>query len=72
MTPCHVEWTDAALDMLSDIWTQATNRGAVNAATNRIDALLARDPIGYGQLRSEGLYRLVELTWWFSSPSMSL
>jgi plasmid stabilization system protein ParE len=60
MTPYHVDWTDAALDMLADIWTQATNRAAVNAAQNQIDALLARDPSGYGQLRSEGLYKLIE------------
>jgi plasmid stabilization system protein ParE len=59
MTPFRVDWTDAALDMLADIWTQAVNRASVNAAQNQIDALLARDPIGNGKHLSEGLYKLV-------------
>lgn len=59
MTSYVVDWTDAALDMLADIWTQASNRSAVNAAQNHIDALLARDPLGGGQPLGEGLYKLV-------------
>jgi plasmid stabilization system protein ParE len=49
MTPFVVDWTDDALDMLADIWSQATNRSAVTAASNQIDRLLARDPFGHGQ-----------------------
>ncbi len=60
MTPYHVEWTDAALDMLADIWMQTSNRAAVNAAQNQIDTLLARDPYSYGQDVHEGLYQLLE------------
>lgn len=60
MTPFIVDWTDDALDMLADIWTQAANRAAVNAASNQIDRLLARDPFGRGQLVHEGLYKLTE------------
>jgi hypothetical protein len=39
MTLFRVEWKDAALDMLADIWMQAINRAAVNAAQTQIDAL---------------------------------
>jgi plasmid stabilization system protein ParE len=59
MTPFLVDWTDAALDMLADIWTQAANRAAVNRAQGQIDTLLARDPLGCGQHLSEGLYQLI-------------
>lgn len=57
MTPYLVDWTDAALNMLANVWTQTTNRASVNAAQNRIDALLARDPIGNGIHLGEGLYK---------------
>ncbi len=60
MTPYHVDWTDDALDMLADIWMQSNNRAAINAAQNRIDALLARDPHSYGQDVHEGLYQLLD------------
>jgi plasmid stabilization system protein ParE len=60
MTPFVVDWTDDALDMLADIWTQATHRAAVNAASNQIDRLLARDPFGHGQLAHEELYTIIE------------
>ncbi|HTU19570.1 MAG TPA: hypothetical protein VMG10_16030 [Gemmataceae bacterium] len=55
MTPFRVDWTDDALDMLADIWTQATNRPAVTAAANQIDHLLTHDPLGQGQPAHEGL-----------------
>lgn len=60
MTSYHVEWADDALDMLADIWRRASNRAAVNAAQNQIDALLARDPYNCGQEVHEGLYQLFE------------
>jgi hypothetical protein len=58
MTPFLVDWTDDALEMLADIWTQAANRPAVNTASDQIDAFLARDPIGHGKAVREGLYKL--------------
>lgn len=58
MTPFIVDWTDDALDMLADIWTQATNRPAVTSASNQIDRLLARDPLGHDQVAHEGLYKI--------------
>lgn len=58
MTPFVVDWTDDALDMLADIWKQAMNRQSVTAASNQIDRLLARDPLGHGQPVHEGLYKL--------------
>jgi plasmid stabilization system protein ParE len=61
MTPFLVDWTEAALDMLADIWTQASDRPAVNDAQDYIDAVLARDPLHYGRLLSEGLYQIVAL-----------
>ena len=59
MTPFKVDWTEAALDMLADIWTQATDRAAVNAAQNEIDNVLARYPLNRGQHLREGLYKFV-------------
>jgi plasmid stabilization system protein ParE len=61
MTPFRVDWTDAALDMLADIWTQASDRAAVNDAQDYIDAVLARDPLRHGRHRSEGLYQIIVL-----------
>lgn len=68
MTPFLVDWTDAALDMLAEIWMQTMNRAAVNAAQNQIDALLASNPIGHGKHLGEGLYKLIvpPLTVFFS------
>ena len=59
MTPFLVDWTDEALEMLADIWTQASDRAAVNDAQDYIDAVLARDPLGHGRHLREGLYQLV-------------
>jgi plasmid stabilization system protein ParE len=72
MTPFLVDWTDDALDMLADIWMQAGNRATVNAASDQIDRLLARDPFGHGQLAHEGLYRITEppLTAYYSVDSV--
>ncbi len=59
MNSFHVEWTMTALDMLAEIWTQASNRRAVNNSQNQIDAQLAGDPIGRGTHLGEGLYKMV-------------
>jgi hypothetical protein len=59
MSSFHVEWSMTALDMLADIWTQASNRRAVNISQSQIDAQLAGDPIGRGTHLGEGLYKMV-------------
>lgn len=56
--PFHIEWSPDALDMLADIWMYAGDRAAVNAAENRIETLLARNPLTCGQAVHEGLYRM--------------
>jgi len=47
-----VLWKPAAEQQLARLWTEATNRGAVAAAADQIDALLARDPLNEGESRS--------------------
>jgi hypothetical protein len=44
-----VEWTPTALQELADLWNTATNRTEVTAASNAIDARLARDPLSAGE-----------------------
>lgn len=72
MTPYLVDWTDDALDMLADIWTQATNRSSVTAAQNQIDHLLTRDLFGHGQPAHEGLYKITvpPLTAYYSADQV--
>ncbi len=52
----RVDWTDEALDHLAAAWAQAPDRQAVTDAQSTIDKLLARNPLGQGAVRSEGLY----------------
>ena len=49
-----VDWSRRSQDELADLWTNATNRGAVTAAADEIDRLLARDPLGVGESRDGG------------------
>lgn len=51
----HVEWLQQALDELTVLWTNSSSseRALINAATNRIDNDLARDPDGVGESRDE-------------------
>jgi hypothetical protein len=58
MNPFQVIWDPGCDDQLAQIWLQSHDPQAVTAAAARADQLLARDPIGNGQHRSEGLYRL--------------
>ncbi|MBV9125892.1 MAG: hypothetical protein JO112_21285 [Planctomycetes bacterium] len=58
MRPFAVEWVADAATELARIWIGAGDRAAVTAAQNQIDKLLERDPVGNGQHRSEGLYRI--------------
>lgn len=57
MTSYTVDWTTDAEDALTLIWLQ-THDLAATAASDQIDRLLARDPIGYGKHLGEGLYKL--------------
>ena len=52
-----VDWTTDAEDELTQIWLQ-TYDPAVSAASDQIDRILARDPIGSGKHLGEGLYKL--------------
>jgi hypothetical protein len=54
-----VDWDPAATGQLTDIWMKAHDRPAVTSASNEIDRLLQSDPVGNGQLVSEGLYRVI-------------
>ncbi len=58
MSGWTVEWLSGAEDDLADIWINAPDRKAVNAAQNEIDRLLSQDPDNNGKLFSEGLYRI--------------
>jgi mRNA-degrading endonuclease RelE of RelBE toxin-antitoxin system len=58
MSGWTVEWLSEAEDDLADIWLNAPDRKAVNAAQNEIDRLLSQDPVNNGKLLSEGLYRI--------------
>jgi plasmid stabilization system protein ParE len=44
-----VVWTKEAMDDLTEIWTQSSDRKAVTTASDRIDALLRRNPLGVGK-----------------------
>lgn len=46
-----VTWTEAALDELATIWSQADDRVAVTAASNEIDRLLGASPYTQGESR---------------------
>jgi hypothetical protein len=58
VTPFTVDWSDAAIDDLADIWNRAPDRRAVTTAEKVIEQLLARDPVANGDHLGEGLYRL--------------
>jgi hypothetical protein len=44
-----VKWTDQADQQLANIWLNAPDKDAVTAASNRIESLLRRDPLGQGE-----------------------
>jgi plasmid stabilization system protein ParE len=48
-----VRWKRTALDRLTEIWLDASDRAAVNAAVEEIDQLLASKPHEAGESRSE-------------------
>ena len=47
-----VRWKRTALDLLTELWLQATNRSQINAAVDEIDRLLASDPYQCSESRS--------------------
>jgi plasmid stabilization system protein ParE len=54
----RVEWTTDAENDLATIWTAATDRTAVTDASARIDAQLARAPLGFGQPWGSSVHRI--------------
>jgi hypothetical protein len=57
-----VHWTDVALDELAVVWTAATDRNAVTAASHRLEQEIAADPYSRGLQRiSTGNYTAVDL-----------
>ena len=46
-----VEWMPPALNQLAAVWMDAADRSAVTAASHRIDARLADDPVNEGESR---------------------
>ena len=44
-----VVWTKEAMDDLMEIWTQSADRQAITKASDRIDAVLRRNPLGVGK-----------------------
>ena len=57
-----VHWTEIALDELAAVWTAATDRNAVTAASHRLELDIAADPYGRGLLRaSSANYTAVDL-----------
>jgi hypothetical protein len=55
-----VRWRRHARDQLTTVWLASTNRKAVTAAANRIDALLGRDPVTRGESRDGERRVLIE------------
>jgi hypothetical protein len=46
-----VAWRTAAKRQLARLWVNASDRGAVTAAANAIDAALPRNPLSIGESR---------------------
>jgi hypothetical protein len=55
-----VRWGQPALNQLATIWTQASDRTAITAATTRIDQRLRTDPEDQGESRDAGRRILLE------------
>ncbi len=56
-----VWYVPAAENELATIWANATERNAVTEASDRIDAALARDPLGVGESRADRYRVLIDL-----------
>ena len=55
-----VPWKPAAEQQLAALWTAAADRGAIQRAADRIDALLKRDPLSQGESRFPPMRILIE------------
>jgi hypothetical protein len=55
-----VVWKPAVLQQLARIWNSATDRAAVTAAADSIDAALIQDPLTKGEARTGPTRILVE------------
>ena len=56
-----VWWIPAAEDQLAEIWMAATDRNAVTQAADRIDTVLAANPLGAGESRADRYRVLIDL-----------
>jgi hypothetical protein len=45
-------WSDAAIQDLTRIWLQVTDRNAITRASNQIDQMLSQDPQYVGESRA--------------------
>jgi hypothetical protein len=52
-----VHWTDDALDELASVWTAASDRNAVTAASHRLEMDLVREPFTRGIRRNSAVNR---------------
>ena len=50
-----VRWKRTALDRLTEIWLEASDRAMINSAVEEIDRLLALQPRDAGESRSENI-----------------
>jgi plasmid stabilization system protein ParE len=55
-----VRWKRLALDQLTALWLDATDRASMTAAVDEIDRLLAMDPHRAGESRTENTRVLFE------------
>jgi len=55
-----VRWSDRADEELAAAWLAAADRDAVTRAADRVDELLARNPVGQGESRSGNIRLLHE------------
>lgn len=47
-----VIWQPKALEELAELWVSASDPAGVTADSNRIDKVLERDPLSYGESRA--------------------
>jgi hypothetical protein len=55
-----VAWRREARDELAALWVDADFRAEMTEAANRIDYLLANNPLGVGESRDRGRHVLIE------------
>lgn len=55
-----VAWRRSARNQLASMWVDADFRAEMTEAANRIDYLLANNPLGVGESRDRDRYILIE------------